>query len=343
MPEIKGAAAERFVQRPDPKFPIILLHGPDRGRVQMRAQALLKALQGSDPDPMALVELDPSILDADPSRIAEEADSVPMFGGSKTVFVRMDDPKALVKALESLLESPPSQATILIAAGDLKKSHPLRSRIEKSSTGAAIACYAADRRDIADLLTQTVERFELSINPNARDQVLDHLGADHALSAQEIEKLCLFARKDGVISLDHVEAILVDSSMHGLNDISDHAFTGHRDAALESMQMMLSEGLEASVIAQSLVRHGQLLERVRLDIDQGASTDSAIGRVRPMIFFKRRPRVEAALRIWSGQRLRACIAHLDGELAELRLSQQLKPVKLERQILRVASDAARRR
>lgn len=342
MPEIKGAAADRFIGRPDPKFPIILLHGPDRGRVQMRAQALLKALQGPDPDPMALVELDPTVLDSDPSRLAEEADSVSMFGGSKTVFVRMDDPKMLVKALESLLESPPPAAKILIAAGDLKKTHPLRSRIEKSVTGAAIACYAADRRDISDLLTRIVESFDLSINSNARDQVLNHLGADHALSASEIEKLCLFARKDGAITLDHVDAILVDSSTHGLNDISDQAFAGRRDAALDSMEMMLSEGMEASVIAQSLVRHGQLLERLRVDIDQGASPDSAMGRVRPMIFFKRRPLVEAALRVWSGHRLRACIAQLDSELAQLRLKQRLKPIMLERQILRVASEAVRR-
>lgn len=343
MPELKGAAVDRFIARPDPKFKIILLHGPDRGRVQMRAQALLKVLQGPDADPMGLVELDPSVLDADPSRIAEEADSVPMFGGSKTVFVRMDDPKALVKPLESLLAAPPSGANILIAASDLKKSHPLRSRIEKSATGASIACYAADRKDIADLLTRTVDSFDLTIAAEARDQVLNHLGADHALSASEIEKLCLFALRDRAITLAHVDAMLVDSSTHGMNDISDHAFAGRRDAALESMQLMLSEGMEASVIAQSLVRHGQLLERLRVDIDQGASPDSAMGRVRPMIFFKRRPRVEAALRAWSSQRLRACIAHLDAELAKIRLSQRLKPIKLERQILRVASEAARRR
>lgn len=343
MPEIKGAAADRFITRPDPKFPIILLHGPDRGRVQMRAQALLKVLQGPNPDPMGLVELDPSLLDADPSRIAEEADSVSMFGGSKTVFVRMDDPKALVKPLESLLASPPTGANVLIAAGDLKKSHPLRSRIEKSTTGAAIACYAADRKDIAALLTNIVESFDLSIANDAREQVLDYLGSDHALSASEIEKLCLFAREDGTITLAHVDAMLVDSSTHGMNDISDFAFAGRRDAALESMRLMLSEGMEASVISQSLVRHGQLLERLRVDIDQGSSADSAMGRVRPMIFFKRRPRVEAALRTWSSHRLRSCIAHLDSELAEIRLTQQLKPIRLERQILRVASEAARRR
>jgi DNA polymerase-3 subunit delta len=343
MPEVKGAAAERFVGKPDPKFPIILLHGPDRGRVQMRAQTILKALQGPHPDPMALVELDPAVLDSDPSRLAEEADSVPMFGGSKTIFVRMDDPKILTKPLESLLKSPPTGANILIAAGDLKKSHPLRSRIEKSSTGAAIACYAADRRDIASLLTQIVEQFDLSINANARDQILDHLGADHALSAREIEKLCLYARKDGAITLDHVEAMLVDSSTHGMNDISDHAFAGQRDAALETMTTLLSEGMDASVIAQSLIRQGQMLERLRIDIDQGASPESAMSRVRPMIFFKRRPRIEAALRNWSSHRLRACIAYLDGELAELRLNQLLKPIKLERLILRIASEAARRR
>lgn len=309
----------------------------------MRAQALLKVLQGPNPDPMGLIELDPAVLDADPSRISEEADSVPMFGGSKTVFVRVDDPKVIVKPLEILLATPPSAATVLIAAGDLKKTHPVRSRIEKSATGAAIACYAADRKDIAALLSRIVKSFDLTIATDAQEQVLNHLGADHALSASEVEKLCLFARKEDSITLAHVDAMLVDSSTHGMNDISDHAFAGKRSAALESMQTMLSEGMEPSVIAQSLVRHGQLLERLRVDIDQGTSPDSAMGRVRPMIFFKRRPSVEAALRNWSAYRLRSCVANLDSELAEIRLTQQLKAVRLERQILRVASEAGRRR
>lgn len=341
MAEIKGQAADRFVQKPDPKLPIILVHGPDRGRVSMRAKALVDIIVGPDPDPMSAVELDAAVLESDPARLAEEADSVPMFGGHKSILVRMDDPKALVKPVEALLSSPPTGASIVIAAGDLKKTHPLRSRIEKASTGAAIACYAADRRDVAALLTSIVQQHGLTIGREAHDEVLSLLGADHAMSQAEIEKLCLYARNDGDITLDHVHNSLVDSSAHALGDVSDSAFAGRRDTALEALSRALAEGMEASVITQTLLRHGQNLERMRIDIENGSSIDTVVARARPMIFFKRRPVVEHALRCWTTPKLRNCLAYLDEELTITRLSQDLKATRLERQVLRVASEAAR--
>ncbi|CAN0602889.1 unnamed protein product, partial [Ectocarpus sp. 12 AP-2014] len=203
MAEIKGQAIERFLEKPTPDHPIILIHGPDRGRVSMRAKQLVQSLAGPDPDPMSLVDLDANLLNDDPARLAEEADSVAMFGGRKTVVARLDDPKALVKPVEALLAAPPTDATVVIVAGDLKKSHPLRNRIEKASGGAAIACYAADRRDVAALLANIVSEHGLTISREAQDNVLAMLGADHAMSQAEIEKLCLFARRDGAITADH--------------------------------------------------------------------------------------------------------------------------------------------
>ncbi len=341
MAEIKGRAVDRFLDNPSPDQPIILLHGPDRGRISMRAKALVKSLAGDDPDPMNVIDLDASILDADPARLAEEADSVAMFGGRKTVVARLDDPKGLVKPVEALLSAPPPDAVVVIVAGDLKKTHPLRSRIEKSATGVAIACYAADRRDVAALLAQTVSEFGLTIDKEAQDDVLAMLGADHALSQAEIEKLCLFALKDGAITTDHVQASLVEGSAHAMSDVSDAAFAGRRDAALEALARALAEGLEPSVVTQMLLRHGQILERLRIDIDRGSSPDQALASTRPPIFFKRRPAMEQALRRWTLQALRRCVAYLDEELVTTRLDQALKATRLERQVLRVASEAAR--
>jgi DNA polymerase-3 subunit delta len=343
MAELKGANADRFVEKPDPRQPIILIHGPDHGRVSMRAKAILSALAGTDPDPMTHIELDSAVLESDPARLAEEADSVAMFGGHKTVFVRMADPKGLVKPIEVLLDQPPQEASIIIAAGDLKKSHPLRSRIEKAAAGAAIACYAADRRDIGALLAKSVKEHGLTITSDAQNDVLALLGADHALSRAEIEKLCLYAREDGHITEHHVHAILVDSAAHGMNDVGDSAFAGHREAALSALDHALKEGLEPSVISQGLLRHGQNIERIRLEMDRGQSADTAMARARPPIFFKRKAAIEQALRRWSLGRLRACLIDLDAEVVATRLDQSLKATRVERQILRITALAGSHR
>lgn len=341
MAEVKGQAIERFLEKPPADQPIILIHGPDRGRVSMRAKQLVTSLTGPNPDPMTLVDLDASLLSEDPARLAEEADSVAMFGGQKTVVARLDDPKGLVKPVEALLATPPADATVVIVAGDLKKTHPLRSRIEKSGSGAAIACYAADRRDVAALLVKMVNDHGLSIDREAQDDVLAMLGADHAMSQSEIEKLCLFARHDGTITTEHVHAVLIDGSAHAMSDVSDAAFAGRRNSALEALARALAEGLEPSVITQMLLRHGQTLERLKSEIERGSSADRALSSARPPIFFKRRAAMEQALRRWTAPGLRRCVSYLDDELVATRLDQTLKATRLERQVLRVASEASR--
>jgi DNA polymerase III delta subunit len=49
MAEIKGQAIDRFLENPSPDQSIILIHGPDRGRVSMRAKALVQAVAGDEP------------------------------------------------------------------------------------------------------------------------------------------------------------------------------------------------------------------------------------------------------------------------------------------------------
>ena len=48
----------RFLARPDPGRPIILLYGPDAGLVRERADALLASAVDDPNDPFSLVRLD---------------------------------------------------------------------------------------------------------------------------------------------------------------------------------------------------------------------------------------------------------------------------------------------
>lgn len=333
MVALKGGAVARFVAKPDPKLPLILLYGPDRGQVQERASALAKTLSGDDP--IGRVDLDGATLEDDPQRLAEEADSVPMFGGSKVVVVRMDDPKPLASTITALVTTP-GAAPIVLAAGDLKPTHPVRSRIEKAETAVALPCYADAPDDLRSVLSATAQRYAVTLEPGAADAAIGLLGADHALSVAEIDKLCLASLHTGAISVALVEDMLTDSAQMGLFDVADRAFAGDRDGALRAVQKTQAEGMESSVVAQTLQRQAAVLERLRHRVDAGASPEQAVQGARPPIFYKRRPLVTRALTRWSADALRTAIQELDEELPQLRLAQALKAVRLERIVLRIA-------
>jgi DNA polymerase-3 subunit delta len=78
---LRGREIDAFLARPDPGRPIILLYGPDAGLVRERADALLASAVDDPTDPFSLVRLDGDELAAEPSRLVDEAMTIPLFGG----------------------------------------------------------------------------------------------------------------------------------------------------------------------------------------------------------------------------------------------------------------------
>src|SRR5436189_3692017 len=85
---LRGKDVDTFLARPDPGRPIILLYGPDAGLVRERADALMASAVDDPNDPFSLVRIDGDDLSAEPSRLVDEAMTVPLFGGRRAIRVR---------------------------------------------------------------------------------------------------------------------------------------------------------------------------------------------------------------------------------------------------------------
>src|ERR1700739_754432 len=88
MVPIKPAEADAFVARPDPTRPVVLVFGPDAGLVSERPPGLNKGADAAPNDPSARARLEGEALAAEPSRLVEEAQTVPLFGGKRAVWVK---------------------------------------------------------------------------------------------------------------------------------------------------------------------------------------------------------------------------------------------------------------
>ena len=88
MVAIKASEVDAFIARPDPARPVVLVFGPDAGLVSERVNALIKASVDDVNDPFALARLESDDLAAEPSRLVEEAQTIPLFGGRRAVWVK---------------------------------------------------------------------------------------------------------------------------------------------------------------------------------------------------------------------------------------------------------------
>jgi DNA polymerase-3 subunit delta len=82
MVALKGADIDRFVARPDPARPIVLVFGPDAGLVA-RARGGARARLGRRPErPLsARAPRRRTISPASPRALIEEVNTIPLFGG----------------------------------------------------------------------------------------------------------------------------------------------------------------------------------------------------------------------------------------------------------------------
>jgi len=344
MVAIKAADADAFVARPDPARRVVLVFGPDAGLVSERVTAILKASVDDVNDPFALARLEGEELAAEPSRLIEEALTMPLFGGRRAVWVKAGS-RNIAPAAEALLGENAFNAAaatacrVVIEAGDLRRNAPLRTLCERAKNAAALPCYADSERDRARLIDDEMRSAGLSLTADARAVLIPLLGGDRAASRSEIRKLALYARGRGQVGIEDVAAVVSDASALALEDIVDAAFAG-RPAELETqLAKARTAGSTAGSILFNAQRQLAQLHKWRLAIEEGGSF--SLDAVQPPLHFRRRALVEAALKAWSAARLSAAMADLAAAVLESRRNSALADTIAERGLLAIATQGRR--
>src|SRR5580658_10242678 len=277
MVAIKAADVDAFVARPDPARPVVLVFGPDAGLVSERVNALVKSSVDDVNDPFALARLEAEDLSAEPSRLVEEAQTIPLFGGRRAVWVKAGG-RNIAPAVEALLALRRSECRVVIEAGDLRRNAPLRTLVERAKNAAALPCYADSERDRARLIDDEMRAAGLELTPDARALLIPLLGGDRAASRNEIRKLALYARGQERVGVDDVAAVVSDASSLAIDDIVDAAFAG-KPAELETqLAKARTAGTASGSIFFAAQRQVAQLHKWRTAIEAGSgfSIDTAL-------------------------------------------------------------------
>ncbi len=336
MVAIRANAVDGYVKKPASDKPLILVYGPDTGLVAERASALFDHFRGDNEDVFASLKIDGSDLAGEPSRLADEAQTISLFGGKRTIWVRARDARLSVAPFEALLERAPTDAVVIIEAGDLKKSSPVRKRIEACAHGAALACYADDATSLNRLINDVVSAHGCTIEADARAMLVHTLGSDRLASRAEIEKLCLYAGPGCAISAGDVRAATAHSAALIISDFVDASAAGEVANADALCRRLLAGGTNENALATALLRHFQLLLRLRTKLDQGVSASAVIAGAKPPIFFKRRAHMERQLRTWSSANLMRFASRIQLTILAMRRQGDLAPVIMLRLCVSVA-------
>ena len=343
MAQKKAYEVDGWLARPDPRFFLVLIYGPDYGLVAERGRAFAEKTGLPLDDPFSVVRLDAGEAERDSGRLLDEARTVPMFSNRRLLWLRnAGAQKGLADDIKALLAEPPGDAIVLIEAGDLRKGAPLRTAVESAADAMALPCYADDGRDLDTLIDRELGRAGMTMTLDARQALRRNLGGDRLASVGELEKLALYAHGAGEITLDDVLALAGDVSGQSFDDAVDAVLEGRVADFDSAFTRQCQAGGHPFLALAGAMRQLQSLHAMRGTLDAGGrNAASVVAGQRPPVFFARRKLMEKALERWNGQVLERALARLQAAVLQTRRRPDLQEPLARQALLAIAVESAR--
>mgnify|MGYP002784673996 CR=1 FL=1 len=325
MTALKGKAIDAFLNARDRSVGAVLVYGPDLGLVRERADKIAAQVAPDFKDPFNYLDLQDADLKGEPSRLADELCALSLMGGERVVRIRTNGEgaaEAAKIAVEGLDKGHlKANGVLIVEAGDLAKSSGLRKTFEASKTCVALPCYADAPADIRAIAVEAAKAEDLRFETDALDLLVSFLGEDRGLSRAEIDKLILYKgpkalrQGPGSISLDDVKASLVDTISDAAGEAAGAAADGATERLAVALHRLQGAGSGAIGTLRLAQREMTRLRAAQGMIAEGASPETAMGRLRPPVFFMEKRAFEARLRRWPLAKIDAALdALLDAEL-----------------------------
>ena len=336
MTAVKAGDVERMLSRRPPDASVLLFYGPDQGLVSERAAAAASSFVDDPNDGFQLVRLSGDLVADEPGRLVEEASTFGLFGARRAIWLR-STARNIAPAVSQCLHVALADTLIVVEAGDLGKTSPLRLACEASPRALACPCYGDEERDLQALVKGFLSDAGLSIDADTLEVLRDGLGGDRLATRCELQKLALYMHGQDRVELPDVHAVISNVSGTGLDEAIDAAFSGdHRtlDAALGRLGP--AGGL--SGVLPLLLRHALALLASRGKVDAGENLEGVLRTWRGSN--TRRAGVGEQLRTWSAGRLVRVVAEIQAAILEGRRSTVLGDVSVRRTAVRIAGLAA---
>lgn len=335
MVALSGAQVSSFLAKPDPKIRAVLLYGPDAGLVSERAQKLASLLAARDTPAGEIVRIDDSDLDGSPERLSLELLTVPMFGGAKIVRTSTGR-RVNTASLQPLVDGGSLAGVLIVEAGALRKDDKLKALFDKSPIAASVVCYPDETGSLDGLVSDVLKAANLTITPEARQELIARLGADRVLSRAEIEKLVLYAHGAARIELADVEAIVGDASDLTVDQAVMAAASGDLSRALAECDRAVASGENPQSVILAAERHFHRLHKLRSGVDAGRSLDELTRFMRPPLPQKAKFELERQARNWTTPRAAMAIGRIAEAVRQARTTGTDEAAVAERLMMEIA-------
>ncbi len=341
MAVIKPQGFEAAFNSPSSKYKGALLCGPNWDLLNRLKSQAVKDFISSHPDG-EVVRFSDSDLVADSGRLLEELQSISMFGADKLVLVDAAS-STLHKTCIGAISVGWSDCFLLVTAGDLKKSSPLRKEFEASPDLAITICFDQSAAELLEFSASFMSGLGVTIDRDAVEVVVDAVGGNAALLQSELVKLASYAGDNGSLSATEVSEIVAGNEAASMDGLIDAVFTGRADTAVHAITTLQQQGQQPASVLIALTNHCALLVEMASAMESGQRAEAVVKEWRPPIFFKRHNAITAQLRLCGLPQLSMVAERLRIANSEVRRKPLISWPVAERFVISAASSFRRGR
>ena len=333
---LKGGEIARYLARPDPSRPALLIYGQDAMRVSMKRVEAVTGLAGPDAEKdMRLTRMAGGDLRKDPAQLLDAIKEVGFFPGQRVVLVE-DTPDSAAPAITTAIkEWQTGDAAIVVTAGALAKSSALRKLFEGHPSAVTAPIY--DDPPGEEEITRWLADAGLRQVP--RDAMGDMMALARALDPgdlrQTIEKIGLYKHGDPDPLTPAEIALMAPASIEAdLDDLIHAVAEGKPDQFGPLMRRIEAQGTNPVTLCISALRHFRALHAAAAD---PGGPVAGLMRQRPPVFGPRRDRMARQAQAWGMRPLEEAVHHLLETDLTLRSSSRAPQMPLiERALIRLA-------
>jgi DNA polymerase-3 subunit delta len=177
--------------------------------------------------------------------------------------------EAQAAVVATAIELIPEELTIvLIARG--KAPPPLVTAVE--AAGGEVLTYQRPRpREMPKKLVSTAQRLGFRLDPGAARMLVDRMGTEPMRLERELERLALWAGKEGVVTAADLEAMVADTSEAAVWGLSDALLDRDPARTLEIAERLLSQGENVTGLVYALSSRLRKAQTALTELEAGAA------------------------------------------------------------------------
>jgi len=251
--------------------PVYLLYGTEKYQMNEFVSFLVEQAISKEERDFALVHYD--LAETPLQQVVEEAEMVPFMVPRKlilvqdaSVFTAGKDQGKVEHRPESLLEymNNPAEYSVLVFIVNQEKLDE-RKKIVKAvkNSGTLLSFMPLGSEDLLKWVGKKAKEQGCTLEEGAAEIVIRNAGTQLQTLAAEIDKLCLYAGKGGVIRADMVDQLIARSTEQNVFALVEDIANLRVDRALSIFYELLKQKEEPIKIAALIARQFRIILQVK--------------------------------------------------------------------------------